>query len=225
MSYDLGFWKQEGIPSVTDAARVDAALVDGDVGGVPSSDDPLGAFYGEILERYPDLTLENVDESPWSTPVWRTGEGVICSFAHSRHAEVSGFLLDLASRHGLVCFDPQSQRAHFTVGDGTAVLETADGSVITGPQEEHIVRAVNGLSTEDWYVVLETTPGRYVQAGLGLDAGVPEGVFAVEVRDGSDGSHVRALVDDVSAVLAAFQGFAAGERGWRTGLAFTPVWY
>lgn len=95
--------------------------------------------------------------------------------------------------------------------------------MITGPQEEHIVRAVEGLSPEDWYVVLETTAGRYIQAGLGPDAGAPEGVVAVEVRDGSVGLHLRALVDDAPVVLAAFQGFAAGEQGWRSGLACVPV--
>jgi hypothetical protein len=223
MSYDLAFWKSVEVPSLADSARLYTALMEGGAGVVPRSEGLLSAFYTELVRAYPDLTEENAAESPWSTPVWRTDEYVVCSFAHSRVQEMTEYLLPLSSQLGLLCFDPQSEQMFVTVKESPVVLELADGSVITGPAPEHVERAVQGLSPEDWYAILETAPGRFVQVALGAAVGVPGGSYALEVRDGSDEQQLRAVVDDVSQVLAAFRGFAAGDSAWRSGLDLAPV--
>ena len=58
-------------------------------------------------DRYPDDT----DESPWATPSGMdsaSGPIVYLLLSYSRADELSEYAAQLASRHGLVCFDLQS---------------------------------------------------------------------------------------------------------------------
>ena len=81
----------------------------------PREPDPkLQAFVAALLERYPDLSEENPEA------VWAAGplqDEVVGSFlnvavAWKRSDEVWAFFRETARIHGLVCYDPQSERIY-----------------------------------------------------------------------------------------------------------------
>ena len=63
-----------------------------------------------------DLTEENMEDSPWASPLYQTPEGVIVDIAYSRSEEVAPTLRQLASKHGLTVYDPQNREVHHPVG-------------------------------------------------------------------------------------------------------------
>lgn len=111
MSFDLAFWRQESIPTAEEAAYVYDQLVDGLMGVVDESP-AIDNFYQSVISVIPDLTEENMEDSPWASPLYVTGECVIAAISWSQSKEVSSLLLDLASGHGLIAYDPQEQLVH-----------------------------------------------------------------------------------------------------------------
>lgn len=55
---------------------------------------------------------------------------------------------------------------------------------------------------------------------MGGDAGVPEGKFALEYREGAPDRHFRTVVDDPEVIAAAFAAYAAGDDAWRSALSW-----
>ncbi|MGW0846155.1 hypothetical protein ACWD26_39685 [Streptomyces sp. NPDC002787] len=108
MSFDLAFWRQETIPTSEEAAHVYDQLADG-LTGVVEESSAIDAFYESVISAIPDLTEENMNDSPWASPLYVTSECVMASISWSRAKEVSSLLLDLASSHRLFAYDPQKQ--------------------------------------------------------------------------------------------------------------------
>ncbi|WKD31717.1 hypothetical protein [Streptomyces xanthophaeus] len=224
MSFDLGFWWEEHLITPAEAARKYNAMVEGDT-GVGREHPALGVFYGELISQFPDLTEENFEVSPWAASLYRTSECVIVSISYPRQREVSDYLLGLAGRSGITCYDPQSEKVYFPEGENPATLELSNGSVINGPSRDDVTRAVSGLSLEDWYVILETRPGWFIQVGLGVAAGAPAGFYALEIREGAKDKHFRAVVEDLPQVINAFSGFLLGDSSWQSAFQFSRVSY
>ncbi|GAA4461889.1 hypothetical protein [Phytohabitans houttuyneae] len=111
MSFDLGFWHEDAQSSVERAAEIYDRLTDGEDGVVPGAP-AVDSFFTDVLARFGDLTVENMDESPWTSPLYRTSECVIANIAYSRSQEVAPVLRRLANAHGLTVFDPQKQEVH-----------------------------------------------------------------------------------------------------------------
>ncbi|UUU31463.1 hypothetical protein JIX56_16990 [Streptomyces sp. CA-210063] len=111
MSFDLIFWHQKSIPTSEEAAHVYDQLVDG-LTGVVEESSAVGDFYQSVISVIPDLTEENMADSPWASPLYVTSECVIAAISWSQAKEVSTLLLDLASGHGLITYDPQEQVVH-----------------------------------------------------------------------------------------------------------------
>lgn len=110
MSYDLAFWDEIGSLDAAAALRKYEAMADGESGASPESP-RVGEFYRDVLNAYQDLTeettLEEADQSPWTSPVHCNGECVLVAIAWSRKNEVSGALIAMARARDLVTFDPQ----------------------------------------------------------------------------------------------------------------------
>lgn len=79
---------------------------------------PLGeeaqvyAFYNELCTRYPEnemLSDEELEDSPWACTHERSGVHVIMAVNRERSAEVIPVVLELAQKHDLICFDPQTK--------------------------------------------------------------------------------------------------------------------
>lgn len=111
MSFDLAFWRSSGDESTEQAARIYHQLIDGVHGAVDPS--PLvAAFYRAATMTYPELSEDNAEESPWAAAIDVTDEGIITPISPSRSREVTEVLLDLAARHGLTAYDPQTRAVH-----------------------------------------------------------------------------------------------------------------
>ncbi|MFF7646728.1 hypothetical protein [Streptomyces canus] len=224
MSFDLGFWwEPQPIPPV-EAAQKYSAMIAGEV-GVASEHPALDGFFGELISRFPDLTEENFETSPWVAPLYRTSECLIASISYPRQSEVSEFLLELASASGVTCYDPQSGNVHFPASGNSVTLEFSDGSVVNNPSRDDVTRALNGLSPEDWYLILETRPGWFIQVGFGAAAGIPPGSYVLEVRDGSEDKHFRAMVTELPRIIDAFRRSLSGDSTWRANFQFSRVSY
>ncbi|SDP82740.1 hypothetical protein [Lentzea jiangxiensis] len=112
MSYDLAVW--EGARPADDAAARTALddlyerYVYSDVEHAPT---PLIKKYvAALLDRWPDLSEDDDDTSPWSTsPLIGEARGPLIYFPmrYSMADEASAFAAQLATSMGLVCFDPQ----------------------------------------------------------------------------------------------------------------------
>ena len=108
MSFDLGFW-YEDVPSAPErAAAIYERLTDGEEGVVPSAS-AVNDFFVEVIATFEDMTEENMEESPWTSPLYQTPECVVASLAYSTSGDVAPVLLELASKHGLTAYDPQNR--------------------------------------------------------------------------------------------------------------------
>ena len=75
----------------------------------------IDAFYQELITRYPDIESysdDNVDECPWSVEIDVSDGAVMVCIVWSRVEEVAPFVMRLAEKHGLACYDPQDDKLH-----------------------------------------------------------------------------------------------------------------
>ncbi|MFF0346028.1 hypothetical protein [Kribbella sp. NPDC004875] len=113
MSYDLAVW--EGDRPASDELAEDAfqALYEKYVEAeepIPPSP-RIAAFVAALLARWPDITDNDSDASPWASgPLIGEAIGPLLYFpmVWSRADEASSFAADLAKQHGLICYDPQT---------------------------------------------------------------------------------------------------------------------
>ncbi|WP_326949844.1 hypothetical protein OG439_14330 [Amycolatopsis sp. NBC_01307] len=221
MSFDLYIWRERHPITDERAAELCRQLGDGR-DDVVDPDARVLAFRDELAGRFPDLESLSVDElesSPWAMSPDATPRRVILCMSWSRLDGAVSFVLELAGRHGLVCFDPQSQRVHNpqTAAAGGLRLQCCDGSRIDDPSRDDLHLHLRRLSAENWHATLERRPGWFVQVGIGQYAGnVPPGKFAVEYREGEPDLHYRVLVGTLDEVMAVFDGFAVGDEAWKT---------
>ncbi|WIX78677.1 hypothetical protein QRX50_46315 [Amycolatopsis carbonis] len=115
MSYDLAVWEGDRPPSDQAAGDAFGLLyerhIESDVQEPPS--DRIRAFVSALLDRYPDISEQDGEDSPWSTsPLLTEAVGPLIYFpmVWSRCEEVSAWAAQLAADHGLVCYDPQLER-------------------------------------------------------------------------------------------------------------------
>ncbi|MET8156139.1 hypothetical protein ABZT47_07185 [Sphaerisporangium sp. NPDC005289] len=114
MSYDLVVWEGEQ-PADDEAAEVEydavMELMEEDEAPVPTP--RIRAYVEALLQRWPDITTDQGEDSPWATgPLIDEARGGVISLSMqwSRADEASGVAARLAHEHGLVCYDPQTSR-------------------------------------------------------------------------------------------------------------------
>lgn len=115
MSYDLAVWEGDRPSGDQAAGDVFHSLyerhIESDSQEPPS--DRIRTFALALLDRYPDISEEDGEDSPWSTaPLLSEAVGPLMYFpmVWSRCEEVSAWAAQLAAEHGLVCYDPQLER-------------------------------------------------------------------------------------------------------------------
>ena len=120
MSYDLGIW-YSSYP-LTDAEadeRYSAFLANGNGNGPVATDERLSRFVDELTSRFPqidDVSEDEIDACPWSVAFDLSSSHVCTPIMWARAEDVAPFVLELAERHGLVCYDPQSRKVHLPPG-------------------------------------------------------------------------------------------------------------
>ena len=110
MSFDLYVWGSPRPATAQQAERICHELAAGNSRSV-SVDARVRGFAQEMLGRFPaleSLADEEMEISPWSMTPEVSASHVIMTISWSRAPEVAEFVLGLAARQGLVCFDPQA---------------------------------------------------------------------------------------------------------------------
>lgn len=238
MSFDLCAWRENRPITASQALRTywwlcgDETMADADEAefGV-EVDERVDAFHAELLSTYPPLEgLETAeaDASPWSmTPDHLPGRYVITMMGFSDAPDTTPVIIDLAMRHGLVCYDPQAWRVHnppeIVDTDGLR-LEFCDGGIVNDPRPDDLPELLGQITDRNWFAGLERRPGWFMQVGIGERAGgLPDGVFGLEYREGAADRHFRVLLSDPDEVAHAFQGYAEGHERWKTTLDWQPL--
>jgi hypothetical protein len=131
VSFDLGVWYPQKRIGNKEARKLYARLCDGDTSGVfphPAID----AFYGELTAKHPEIDaipekkIDDHDYSPWSCEMDRSPGHVIMSCVWSKAEYVGALVQDLARKHGLAIYDPQSDGVIYPAGS-TGAVRTSRG--------------------------------------------------------------------------------------------------
>lgn len=114
MSFDLAVINVESRISPEAAAEIYAELCDGNYDVLQPSA-KIDAFYQELIGKYPDIDSysdDDVDDCPWSVEIDVSDGAVMMCMVWSRVEEVAPFVMSLAEKHGLACYDPQDDKLH-----------------------------------------------------------------------------------------------------------------
>ncbi|MGW2368316.1 hypothetical protein ACWCZ5_22375 [Streptomyces sp. NPDC001667] len=115
MSYDLAVW--EGHRPADDSAAgvifhdLFSRYMHSDVEHPPT--DRIAKYVAVLLERWPDLTEDEDDVSPWATgPLISEARGPLIYFPmrYSMADEASAYAAEVASSLGLICYDSQMRQ-------------------------------------------------------------------------------------------------------------------
>lgn len=114
MSYDIAVWAGEP-PASDDAAAARYAELCNLFEEPPEElpDPTVVAFMNDLLARYPDITEDGSEDSPWSIGPMKDdilGTFTYLPMRYDKFADAMGFIVERANAHQLVCFDPQQER-------------------------------------------------------------------------------------------------------------------
>ena len=117
MSYDLAVWLPSRQMSNKEAGKLYGDLCDSNVAAAQKlliADARLEAFYRELTAKHPEIDdvpadrLDDHDFCPWSVAFDRSDRHIIMCCVWERAEYVHDFVSQLAAKHNLVAFDPQS---------------------------------------------------------------------------------------------------------------------
>ncbi len=106
MSFDLAFWYSAEPVDGTRALEIYQAILN-EVPGATSAHPAVAAFTAEVTSQFPDLSADNLESSPWTSPLYASPEFLVATISWAQARAVAPVLLALARKHGLTCFDPQ----------------------------------------------------------------------------------------------------------------------
>jgi hypothetical protein len=215
MGLDLYVW-HEAEPISADAARAKLdRWADGDT-AVFAHRGEVTRFRDALLQRYPAREdLPDPRRGVWSVTPARSDQVVVASCGWLSAAEVSAAVIDLATEHGLVCYEPGSRILHPNAPGYVAefVLTGAGVPTIPDPDAKRLDWAVRRLNDKNYFAILDRADGGYAQIGYGSAAGVPAGTWALEYWE--DGSSFRTETRDVAEAVGFVQEYLAGEDPWK----------
>lgn len=118
MSCDFAVWHPSRLLTSRQAGELYTTLCDGDLSGVVAHPS-VGSFYADVTAKHPEIDaipedrIGDFDYCPWSIAFDRSPAHLIMCCVWPKAEYVGDLLLQLASSHGLVIYDPQSERVHF----------------------------------------------------------------------------------------------------------------
>ena len=111
MNFDLGIWQAEGPLSAAEASRIYASFCRAETPARVVRNSPaVNAFYADLIAKWPETG--NKELCPWSGPLHHSASHVLLSCVWSKAENVLLQVAEVASRHGLVVFDPQSEEVY-----------------------------------------------------------------------------------------------------------------
>ena len=120
MSCDFAVWNQPNTISNKEAVEKYIKLIEEDTSVVEESES-IEKFYQALTALHPeidDLPDDEVDNSYWSCAFDRSKGHLIMCAVWSRAEEAATSIFDLAHKHHLAVFDPQSETINYH--DGTS---------------------------------------------------------------------------------------------------------
>jgi hypothetical protein len=121
MSFDLGVWYPQKRIRNEEAGELYLRLCDGDTSGV-GPNPAIDAFYAELTARHPEIDavgeegIGDHNDCPWSCKLDRSPGHVILSCVWPKATYIHQFVLNLAHKHGLAVYDPQSEAVTYPDG-------------------------------------------------------------------------------------------------------------
>jgi hypothetical protein len=121
MSFDLGVWYPQTRIRNKEASELYVRLCDGDTSGVVPNP-AIEAFYAELTARHPEIDAipeEKIDDHnhcPWSCKLDHSPGHVIMSCVWPKATYVGQLVENLARKHGLAVYDPQSDTVTYPDG-------------------------------------------------------------------------------------------------------------
>jgi hypothetical protein len=115
MSCDFGVWFPHRRLSNREAIELYHRLCEGDISGVQPHP-AVDAFYAELTAKYPEIDtvpedrIGDYDYCPWNCALDRSPAHVIMTCVWPKADYVGRFVDEIARKHGLAVFDPQSER-------------------------------------------------------------------------------------------------------------------
>jgi hypothetical protein len=112
MSYDLAVWFPKNAISATQALQTYKQLYRGNDNKL-DADDRIVLFLQELVLTYPNLdSLPSfeLDNSPWDSNISINSKYVILQVKWTRAEEMASFVEQLATKHFLLFFNPQTQK-------------------------------------------------------------------------------------------------------------------
>jgi len=118
MSYDLAVWFPHKRMSPEEAGQTYTRMCSSDFAALQQHP-AIDAFYKELTGRYPEIDtipeerIDDHDYCPWSCALDHTPAYVVMPCVYSQAENVHRYVHELARRHGLALYDPQSSRITF----------------------------------------------------------------------------------------------------------------
>jgi len=115
MSCDYGVWHSETPLTIQQAREIYLALCE-QWPFLKGENTTVRAFYNDLTKRWPELQTvpaEKVgdhDYCPWSCEISHSGMAVVTACVWPMAGKVGSFIGELAIKHKLVFYDPQSDR-------------------------------------------------------------------------------------------------------------------
>jgi hypothetical protein len=214
MSFDLAVWYEPAPITVDVADAWLAALYESEVPDGITPRPEVAAFVADLLGGHP------ADGEVWESAPVVGADFVLMSFTEPAGDRMREVVRGLAERHGLVCYDPQTEQIAQPPPDltgDTLVLTVPDGSMFLDPDPERIAHTVRGLDEYRYFAILERAGSHYVQVAYDPDG------HHLERRDGGPDRHFHTTVPGLAEAATAFAAFAAREQGWERRYEWTRL--
>ena len=140
MSFDLGVWYPQTRLQNAQARELYLRLCEGDTSGV-APNPAIDAFYAELTSKHPEIDaipkerIDDHDYCPWSCKLYRSSGHVIMSCVWPKATYVGELVQDLARKHRLAVYDPQSDAVTYPDGStGAKAPRTTRDAQSTNPR-------------------------------------------------------------------------------------------
>lgn len=154
MSFDLAVWYPQEQIGNKEAGELYVRLCEGDTSGVMPHP-AIVAFYADLTASHPEIDTvpeEKVDDHdycPWSCKLDYSPGRVIMSCVWPKATYVGRLVEDLARKHGLAVYDPQSDKVTYPDGSTGAKANTSHAfSMDTGSLRDAFCRDIHLLGAD-----------------------------------------------------------------------------
>lgn len=116
MSCDFGIWSTNDINN-KQAGEIYLRLCEGNSSEIPPNP-AIDAFYNELTAKHPEIDdvpedqIDNTEFCPWSVAFDRSPGHLIICCVWSKAEYVENLIRELATKHGLLMYDPQSEKVY-----------------------------------------------------------------------------------------------------------------